>query len=196
MTRRLASWLVCAVFLFGACRATDPVGALRVPDDAAAAGGQEGAVRLTREALKIHGSAILVDGHNDLPWKLREDGEGSFDKLDIAHPQPDLHTDIARLRYINDVLPNHVVTEVSHSYNIRKHVESHDLIIGAVLIPGAKAPNLITRAMLKTMRPGTVIVDVAVDQGGCIETTRPTTHQKPTYIIDNIVHKILAILWL
>ena len=98
MTRRLASWLVCAVLLFGACRATNPVGSLRTPDTLATAGGQEGAVRLTREALKIHGSAILVDGHNDLPWALREDGEGSFDKLDIAQPQPDLHTDIARLR--------------------------------------------------------------------------------------------------
>ena len=65
-------------------------------------------------------------------------------------------------------------------------------IIGAVLIPGAKAPHLVTKAMLKTMRPGTVLVDVAVDQGGCIETCRPTTHENPTYIIDDVVHYCVA----
>jgi alanine dehydrogenase len=71
-------------------------------------------------------------------------------------------------------------------------VKESDLIIGAVLIPGAKAPNLITRDMLKTMRPGTVLVDVAVDQGGCIETCKPTTHEDPTFIIDDIVHYCVA----
>ncbi|WP_224484971.1 alanine dehydrogenase [Robertkochia aurantiaca] len=93
-----------------------------------------------------------------------------------------------RLRYVNDIMPSHVVTEFSNEYNIRKHIKTHDLIIGGVLIPGAKAPSLITRDMLKDMHPGTVIVDVAVDQGGCIETTRPTTHEDPTYIIDDVVH--------
>jgi len=97
-----------------------------------------------------------------------------------------------RLRYVNDVMPPHVVTEFSNEYNIRKHIKTHDLIIGGVLLKGAKAPNLITREMLKEMRPGTVIVDVAVDQGGCVETTRPTTHEDPVYIIDDVVHYSVA----
>ncbi|OUS11095.1 alanine dehydrogenase [Nonlabens dokdonensis] len=97
-----------------------------------------------------------------------------------------------RLRYVNDVMPPHVVTEFSNEFNIRKHIKTHDLIIGGVLLKGAKAPNLITRDMLKEMRPGTVIVDVAVDQGGCVETTRPTTHEDPVYIIDDVVHYTVA----
>ena len=97
-----------------------------------------------------------------------------------------------RLRYANDVMPPHVVTEFSNEYNIRKHIQTHDLIIGGVLLKGKKAPNLITRDMLKEMRPGTVIVDVAVDQGGCVETTKPTTHEDPIYIIDDVVHYSVA----
>lgn len=97
-----------------------------------------------------------------------------------------------KLRYINDVMPSHVVTEYSNEFNIRKHIATHDLIIGGVLLKGAKAPNLITRDMLGKMRPGTVIVDVAVDQGGCVETTRPTTHEDPVYIIDDVVHYSVA----
>ncbi|CAG2534262.1 alanine dehydrogenase [Maribacter dokdonensis] len=96
------------------------------------------------------------------------------------------------LRYVNDVMPPHVVTEFSNEFNIRKLIKTHDLIIGGVLLKGAKAPNLITRDMLKEMRPGTVIVDVAVDQGGCVETTRPTTHEDPIYIIDDVVHYSVA----
>ncbi|MCW4468199.1 alanine dehydrogenase [Flavobacterium sp. MFBS3-15] len=103
-----------------------------------------------------------------------------------------LDINMKRLRYVNDIMPNHVVTEFSSVFNIKRHIKNHDLIIGAVLIPGAKAPNLITREMLKEMRPGTVLVDVAVDQGGCFETTRPTTHEEPTYIIDDIVHYCVA----
>lgn len=97
-----------------------------------------------------------------------------------------------RLRYVNDVLPSHVVTDFSNEYRIRKHIKTHDLIIGGVLIKGAKAPKLITRDMLKNMHPGTVIVDVAVDQGGCIETTKATTHEDPIYIIDDVVHYCVA----
>ncbi|GAA4959804.1 alanine dehydrogenase [Algibacter aquimarinus] len=97
-----------------------------------------------------------------------------------------------QLRYVNDVMPNHVVTEFSSEYNIRKRIKESDLIIGGVLIKGAKAPKLITRDMLKDMRPGTVIVDVAVDQGGCFETTKATTHENPTYIIDDVVHYCVA----
>ncbi len=97
-----------------------------------------------------------------------------------------------RMRYLDDVMPANVMTMFSSEFNIREMVKTHDLIIGAVLIPGAKAPKLITKKMLKTMRPGTVLVDVAVDQGGCFETTKPTTHTKPTYIIDGVVHYTVA----
>ena len=103
-----------------------------------------------------------------------------------------LDVNLTRLRYLSDVMPANVVTQYSNEYNIRQLIQTHDLIIGAVLLPGAKAPNLITRDMLKLMRPGTVVVDVAVDQGGCIETTHPTTHADPTYIIDDVVHYCVA----
>ncbi len=97
-----------------------------------------------------------------------------------------------RLRYLDDVMPKNVRTMASNDYAIRELVKTHDLIVGGVLIPGAKAPKLITRDMLKTMRAGTVLVDVAVDQGGCIETCKPTTHEDPTFIIDDIVHYCVA----
>ncbi|HNP06611.1 MAG TPA: alanine dehydrogenase [Cyclobacteriaceae bacterium] len=97
-----------------------------------------------------------------------------------------------RLRYLDDVMPKNVHTMASNEYVIRELVKTHDLIVGAVLIPGAKAPKLISRDMLKTMRPGTVLVDVAVDQGGCIETCKPTTHEDPTFIIDDVVHYCVA----
>ncbi|MEM6831363.1 MAG: alanine dehydrogenase [Bacteroidota bacterium] len=103
-----------------------------------------------------------------------------------------LDLNLQRLRYLDDVMPANVNTYMSSEYNIRDLISSHDLIIGAVLIPGAKAPHLITKDMLKDMRTGTVLVDVAVDQGGCIETCRPTTHQDPTFIIDDVVHYCVA----
>jgi alanine dehydrogenase len=97
-----------------------------------------------------------------------------------------------RLRQLDDIMPANVTTEYSSEYNIRAAIKTADLIVGAVLIPGAKAPHLITKDMLKDMRPGTVVVDVAVDQGGCIETCKPTTHENPTYIIDDVVHYCVA----
>ncbi len=103
-----------------------------------------------------------------------------------------LDVNLQRLRYLNDVMPANVVTRYSSEMNIRDLIPHMDLIVGAVLIPGAKAPNLITRDMLKDMQAGTVLVDVAVDQGGCIETCKPTTHQDPTFIIDDIVHYCVA----
>lgn len=103
-----------------------------------------------------------------------------------------LDIDLPRLRELDDIMPPNVTTMYSNEYNIKKLVKYHDLIIGAVLIPGAKAPNLITRDMLKTMRAGTVLVDVAVDQGGCIETCKPTTHADPTFIVDDILHYCVA----
>lgn len=99
---------------------------------------------------------------------------------------------LPRMRYLDDVMPANVNTMMSNEYNIREMIKSADLIIGAVLIPGAKAPHLITRDMLKDMKPGTVLVDVAVDQGGCIETCKPTTHENPTFIIDDVVHYCVA----
>lgn len=103
-----------------------------------------------------------------------------------------LDISLSRLRYLADIMPANVTTLFSSEYNIRKLIKDHDLVVGAVLIPGAKAPHLITRDMLKEMRPGTVLVDVAVDQGGCIETCKPTTHENPTYIIDDVVHYCVA----
>ncbi|XOV93683.1 MAG: alanine dehydrogenase [Bacteroidota bacterium] len=99
---------------------------------------------------------------------------------------------LPRLRYLEDIMPANVSTFMSSEYNIRELISTHDLIIGAVLIPGAKAPHLVTKDMLKHMKPGTVLVDVAVDQGGCIETCKPTTHDNPTYIIDDVVHYCVA----
>jgi len=93
-----------------------------------------------------------------------------------------------RLRYLDDVMPKNVHTLFSTRYAIRKQIEDSDLVIGAVLIPGAKAPSLIVEDDLKLMRPGTVIVDVAVDQGGCVETIRPTTHQNPVYTVRGVIH--------
>lgn len=97
-----------------------------------------------------------------------------------------------RLRYLADVLPANVRTVYSNEYNIRKELSTVDLIVGAVLIPGAKAPHLITRDMLSEMRDGSVVVDVAVDQGGCIETCRPTTHEDPTFVVDGVLHYCVA----
>ncbi len=103
-----------------------------------------------------------------------------------------LDINLDRLRHLEDILPPNVTTMYSNEFTIRRLIKNHDLIVGAVLIPGAKAPNLISRDMLKEMRPGTVLVDVAVDQGGCIETCKPTTHNNPTFIIDDVVHYCVA----
>lgn len=103
-----------------------------------------------------------------------------------------MDVNLQRLRYLSDIMPENVDTMMSNEYNIRAEIKQSDLIVGAVLIPGAKAPHLITRDMLKLMRKGTVLVDVAVDQGGCIETCSPTTHENPTFIIDDVVHYCVA----
>ena len=96
--------------------------------------------------------------------------------------------DLERLRYLDDIFGNRLVTVMSNRHNIEEQVQKADLVIGAVLIPGAKTPRLITRDMLPKMKPGAVIVDVAVDQGGCVETIRPTYHDDPVYEIDGICH--------
>ena len=99
---------------------------------------------------------------------------------------------LARLRYLSETLPKNVKTLYASELRLKKELPDVDLVIGSVLIPGDKAPHLITRSMLKMMQPGTVLVDVAIDQGGCFETSHPTTHSEPTYVVDGIVHYAVA----
>ena len=94
----------------------------------------------------------------------------------------------SRLRYVHDILGGHVTTLMSNRANIEEEVASADLVIGSVLIPGAKAPRLITRKLVRTMKPGAAFVDISIDQGGCSETSRPTTHDAPTYVVHDVVH--------
>lgn len=103
-----------------------------------------------------------------------------------------MDVNLERLRYLDDIMPPNVTTIYSNTYTIREKLRDADLLIGAVLLKGARAPVLVTQEMLKVMKPGAVIVDVAVDQGGCLETTRPTTHKNPTYMVENIVHYCVA----
>jgi alanine dehydrogenase len=103
-----------------------------------------------------------------------------------------LDNNLYRLRYLDDVMPANVTTMMSNEYYIRTGLPKADLVIGAVLIPGTKAPKLVRRDMLKLMKEGSVIVDVSVDQGGCIETCKPTTHENPTFVIDGVVHYCVA----
>lgn len=99
-----------------------------------------------------------------------------------------LDVNVDRLRYLEDIMPANVDTIFSDRHNIREQLQLADLVIGAVLIPGARAPNLVTRDDLGLMKPGAVIIDVCIDQGGCVETSRPTTHANPTYVEESIVH--------
>jgi alanine dehydrogenase len=99
-----------------------------------------------------------------------------------------LDVNLDRLRYLDDVMPKNVTTLFSNRHNILDTIQWADLVVGAVLIPGAKAPHLIRREDLKKMPHRAVVIDVAIDQGGCLETSKPTTHAKPTYIVDDIVH--------
>lgn len=103
-----------------------------------------------------------------------------------------LDTNLERLAYLDDVMPANVFPLMSNPAILREYVIKADLVIGAVLIPGAKAPKLITKDMLKEMKDGSVIVDVAIDQGGCIETSKATTHAEPTYVVDGVVHYCVA----
>jgi alanine dehydrogenase len=99
-----------------------------------------------------------------------------------------LDINLDRLRYLDDVMPKNVTTLFSDRHNILDSLNRADLLIGAILIPGAKAPHLVRKDDLKRMPPGAVLIDVAIDQGGCVETSRPTTHGKPTYIVNDVVH--------
>ena len=99
-----------------------------------------------------------------------------------------LDLSLERLRYLSDVMPANVQLLHSNRFAILEQITDADLVIGGVLVPGAKAPKLIRREDLRTMQPGSVIVDVAVDQGGCVETIKPTTHENPTYVVDGVIH--------
>jgi alanine dehydrogenase len=103
-----------------------------------------------------------------------------------------LDMNLDRLRYLSDVMPANCFTLMSSPATVRKLVREADVVVGAVLIPGAKAPRLVTREMLGTMKKGSVLVDVAIDQGGCFETSRATTHGNPTYVVDGVVHYCVA----
>jgi alanine dehydrogenase len=103
-----------------------------------------------------------------------------------------LDVDLDRLRYLDDVMPANVNTLYSDRHNILEELRLADLVIGSVLIPGAKSPQLVRADDLQRMKPGSVVIDVAVDQGGCIETSHPTTHSDPTYIVDDVVHYCVA----
>lgn len=103
-----------------------------------------------------------------------------------------LDTNLERLRYLSDVMPANCFLLMSSPATLRRLVKEADVVIGAVLIPGAKAPKLVTAEMIKTMKKGAVVVDVAIDQGGCIETCRPTTHSKPTFVVDGVIHYCVA----
>jgi alanine dehydrogenase len=103
-----------------------------------------------------------------------------------------LDINLDRLRYLDDVMPKNVTTLYNHRHNLLDSLVKADLVVGAVLIPGAKAPRLVRREDLKRMNPGSVIIDVAIDQGGCVETARATTHSDPTYIVDGVLHYCVA----
>jgi alanine dehydrogenase len=103
-----------------------------------------------------------------------------------------LDISLERLRYLSDVMPANVTLIYSNRHNILEQIKTADLVIGGVLIPGAKAPKLIRRDDLKLMQQGSVIVDVAVDQGGCVETVKPTTHENPTYDVGGVIHYAVA----
>lgn len=103
-----------------------------------------------------------------------------------------LDLSLERLRYLSDVMPANVQLIHSNRHNILDHISNADLVVGAVLVPGAKAPKLVKKEDLKIMQPGAVVVDVAVDQGGCIETSKATTHENPTYSVDGIIHYAVA----
>lgn len=103
-----------------------------------------------------------------------------------------LDINVNRLRYLDDIIPKNVVTLMSNIQNIREKVATADLLIGAVLIEGARSPRVVTKEMVRTMKPGAVIVDVAIDQGGCVETSKPTTHSDPVYREYDIIHYCVA----
>lgn len=157
---------------------------------------QEGAKYLERPQ---EGRGILLGGvPGVLPARIVILGGGVVGK-NAAQIAAGFQADVAildinidRLRYLEDIMPPNVNTLFSDRHTIREQLQMADLVIGAVLIEGALAPQLVTRADLSTMKPGAVLIDVCIDQGGCTETSRPTTHSEPTYIVDDVVHYCVA----
>ena len=129
--------------------------------------------------------------HHD-PRRRRGRGECGEDRRRLPADIAILDINMDRLRYLDDIMPPNVNVLFSDRHTIREQLRRADLVIGAVLIPGAKAPRLVEREDLKLMKPGSVIVDVAIDQGGCVETSRPTTHSDPTFVVDDVVHYCVA----
>lgn len=153
---------------------------------------QEGAKFLERPQM---GRGILLGGVPGVaPAHITVLG-GGIVGANAAKIAAGFHADVAildvnmdRLRYLDDVMPPNVNVLFSDRYTIRDQLKLADLVIGSVLIPGAKAPHLIKREDLILMKPGSVIIDVAIDQGGCVETSRPTTHRDPTFMVDDVLH--------
>ncbi|MCA9191566.1 MAG: alanine dehydrogenase [Planctomycetales bacterium] len=153
---------------------------------------QEGAKYLERPQM---GRGILLGGVPGVaPAHITILGGGVVG-ANAAKIAAGFHADVSildinmdRLRYLDDVMPSNVNALFSDRHTIREQLALSDLVIGAVLIPGAKAPNLVRKQDLKIMKPGSVIIDVAIDQGGCCETSRPTTHRDPTYLVEDVLH--------
>lgn len=153
---------------------------------------QEGAKYLERPQ---HGRGILLGGVPGVPPARIAILGGGIVGANAARIAAGFQAEVAildvnvdRLRYLDDVMPPNVSVLFSDRHMIRDQIRLADLVIGAVLIPGARAPHLIRRDDLRLMKPGSVIIDVAIDQGGCVETSRPTTHNKPTYIVEDVLH--------
>jgi alanine dehydrogenase len=130
----------------------------------------------------VRPAKVVVIGGGVVGFNAAKIASGIGAKVSVLDINP------SRLRYLDDVLPKNVTTLVSNRRVIREEVREADLLVGAVYVEGAKAPRLVTREMVRQMKPGSVIVDVAIDQGGCIETSKPTTHSRPTYVWRGIVH--------
>ena len=127
-------------------------------------------------------SAVVIVGGGTVGTNAAQIALGMGAQVTII----DINAD--RLRYLSEVLHGNLITLSCNPHNIAEAVSRADLVIGAVLLPGAKAPHLVTRAMISSMKPGSVVIDVAVDQGGCVETGHPTSHSDPTYVVDGVIH--------
>ena len=153
---------------------------------------QEGACHLVRPS---GGSGVLLGGvPGVMPGKVLILGGGVVGTQSarvaagLGARVSVLDTSLSRLRHLADTMPANVHPLYSTRYSVRKQLQDSDLVIGAVLVPGGRTPSLVFEEDLATMRPGSVIVDVSVDQGGCVETIRPTTHEEPTYVVNDVIH--------
>lgn len=141
---------------------------------------------LMQGAPGVPAAKILILGGGTVGFNAAQIAGGMGGDITLLELNPD------RIRFLDNALPKNVKIVMSNRYNLIAALKEADLVIGAVLIPGAKTPCLVSRDMLKYMKQNSVIVDVAVDQGGCIETTRPTTHSNPTYVVDGVLHYAVA----